>query len=135
MKDFKKLIVWEKGMTLVEKVYLITSKYPTTQQHGLISQTQRSAVSIVSNIAEGAGRGGDREFVHFLNIAYGSTCELETQLLLAQRLLFVSQQETESAFILLDEIQKMISVLKNKIQSTDKSRVAESTFEYKSLNN
>lgn len=132
MKDFKKLIVWEKGMTLVEKVYFITSKFPSNQQFGLTSQVQRSAVSIVSNIAEGAGRASEKEFAYFLNLALGSSCELETQLLVSNRLLFVSEDEINPALQLNAEIQKMIQSLRNKlISSNNKSgEIAEAISSY-----
>jgi len=80
------LQVWQLGMELVKHVYEITSRFPDSEKYGLCSQMQRAAVSIPSNIAEGAARTGHREFLHFLSIARGSLCELETQLMISESL-------------------------------------------------
>jgi four helix bundle protein len=77
--DHKDLDVWKKSMNLVVLIYDITSKFPSDERFGLTSQMRRAAVSIPSNIAEGAARKGDKEFIQFLMIALGSLSELETQ--------------------------------------------------------
>lgn len=89
VKTHKDLIVWQKAMDLVEEVYKLTDKMPQSELYGLTSQIRRSAVSIPSNIAEGAARNHDKELLQFLYVALGSAAELETQLLLAERLGFV----------------------------------------------
>jgi four helix bundle protein len=86
VKHFKQLIAWQKAMDLVELVYAGTSGYPRDEVYGLTNQTRRAAVSIPSNIAEGQGRRTTGDFLRYLSIAYGSLCELETQLLIGQRL-------------------------------------------------
>ena len=86
MHDFKSLIVWKEAMDLVEDVYRITAYFPIEEKYGLISQIRRSAVSIPSNIAEGAYRNTNGEFKQFLGVANGSAGELYTQLVLSQRL-------------------------------------------------
>jgi len=88
------LKAWQEGMHLVEVVYRETSKFPDYERFGLISQMQRAAVSVPSNIAEGAGRGGDKEFLRYLGIARGSLCELETQFMIARRLGYISNMES-----------------------------------------
>ena len=92
--DHKDLEVWKKSMDLVESIYTLTQRFPEAEKFGLTSQMRRSAVSIPSNIAEGAARKGDKEFLHFLYIALGSLSELETQYLIATRLEFIIKQES-----------------------------------------
>jgi len=89
--DHKDLDVWKKGMDLVEKVYAMSRAFPDTERFGLTSQIRRAAVSIPSNIAEGAARKSDKELLQFLSIAIGSLAELETQYLIAIRLDFVKE--------------------------------------------
>lgn len=91
INSFKDLIVWQKSMELVEKVYKITESFPTKEQFGLISQMRRAAVSIPSNIAEGYGRNSTGSYIQFLSIARGSLLELETQLELSKRLNFINK--------------------------------------------
>ena len=105
MKNHKDLDVWKKSIELVEDVYRMTKNFPPEEQFGLISQMKRSAISISSNIAEGAGREGKQEFKRFLSIALGSLSELETQLIIAQRLKFL---EEASVFDQIRDIRKMI---------------------------
>ncbi len=80
MHDHRKLEVWREGRRLVSAVYLATREFPAEERFGLVRQLRRAALSIPSNIAEGAGRGGTAEFARFLRIAMGSACELETEL-------------------------------------------------------
>jgi len=82
-KSFKDLIVWQKSYKLVIEIYKVTGNFPKSEVYGLSQQIRRSAVSIPSNIAEGYGRQYNKEYRHFLTIAYGSLCELETQYLLS----------------------------------------------------
>lgn len=89
------LLVWQEGMKLVELVYALTSRLPKEEMYGLTSQMRRAAVSVPSNIAEGAGRNGSKEFLHFLSIARGSLSELETLLLLCKNLNYVDDISTE----------------------------------------
>lgn len=86
VKNYTELETWQKAMDLAESVYTATRAYPKEELYGLTSQSRRSAVSIPSNIAEGQGRGGSRDFARFLVISRGSLCELETQLRLGARL-------------------------------------------------
>ena len=94
-------------MDLAEKVYTLLSSFPKEEKYGLISQIQRSVVSIPSNIAEGAGRNSNKEFKNFLGIANGSINELTTQLMLSTRIGYVKENELDDIFNLITEIQKM----------------------------
>jgi four helix bundle protein len=105
MHNYKNLQVWELAMTLAEQVYVLTPNFPSDEKFGLVSQMRRFSVSIASNIAEGSGRGTDKDFSRFLNIALGSAFELETQLMLSARLkLHSSEIELSSV----KQVQKMI---------------------------
>ena len=106
MKNHKDLDVWKKSMLLAEQIYNLTKDFPTDEKYGLISQMKRAVISIPSNIAEGAARKGNKEFVQFMYIAMGSLSELETQILLSQRLQFVN-----SADNYLDQIEKIKQML------------------------
>ena len=91
-KDYKELIIWQKGRRLTKEVYLLTRQFPPEERFGLSSQIQRAVVSIPSNIAEGFNRNSDKEFIHFLKIAKGSSAEVETQLLLSMDLGYVDKE-------------------------------------------
>ena len=92
--DHKDLDVWKKGMELVERVYSMSRAFPDSERFGLTSQIRRAAVSIPSNIAEGAARKSDKELLQFLSIAIGSLAELETQYLIAIRLGFLEKDKS-----------------------------------------
>lgn len=112
-QSYKDFIPWQKSMLLVELVYKITARLPKDELHGLSSQMRRSAVSIPSNIAEGSKRG-KKEYGQFLKIAYGSSAELETQLLIAEKIFSL---KTDEEVLLLIEIQKMLSASIKKLNS------------------
>ncbi len=110
-QGYKDLKVWQKAMLLVKLVYQICDQLPKFEQFILISQMLRCAISIPSNIAEGWSRNGKKEFVRFLEIAYASSSELETQLLICKdRYADINYSETFSSLI---EIQKMLRGLIN----------------------
>jgi len=113
--NYRNLILWQKAIDLCVEIYKLTAKFPVEERYGLVSQMRRSAVSIPSNIAEGAGRNSNKEFIHFLAIAKGSSNELETQLTVSQKLGFVSDTELESTLIRIDEVQKMNFSLQQKL--------------------
>src|SRR3989338_9062252 len=93
--NFKDLKIWDKGINLVIDIYKLTSKFPSEEKYGLISQIRRSAVSIPSNIAEGHSRKTSKDFKQFIAIAKGSLSELETQLIISFKLNFISKEEFE----------------------------------------
>lgn len=86
IKDYKELFVWNQSIKLAAGIYQFTGKLPNSEKFGIVSQMQRAAVSIPSNIAEGQGRSTRKEFVYFLYIARGSASELETQIILCSKL-------------------------------------------------
>jgi len=105
IQSFKDLIVWQKSFDLVKEVYSLTSKLPDSEKFGLISQIQRCSVSIPSNIAEGTKRGTRKDYAQFLRMAYGSSAELETQLLLIHALYNI---ETDDLLECTNQVQKML---------------------------
>jgi len=113
--SYKGLTVWQKSISLVENIYSITKKLPKEEVFGLTSQMRRSAVSVPSNIAEGYNRQSIGDYIRFLNIAYGSVSELETQLIIMDKL--YPEIDIASAKILVEEIQKMLFVLIKKLSS------------------
>jgi four helix bundle protein len=115
MHNFKKLIVWQKSRNIVKDVYLLTKKYPKEEMFGLTQQIRRAAVSIPSNIAEGSGRGTTADVAHFLDIANGSACEVETQLYLSLDLEYISQTEFDDVNNKLQDIEKLICNFKKKL--------------------
>ncbi len=114
MASYRKLIVWQKSMDLVEMIYTLVNYLPKEEIYGLSSQMRRAAVSIPSNIAEGHGRQTEKEFYRFLCISQGSKAELETQLEVCLRLNYLKQDQVQTALALCDEVGKMIYSLMNK---------------------
>ncbi len=108
MNNYKDLSVWKKSMTLVEGIYKLTDSFPDNEKFGLVSQLRRAAVSIPSNIAEGAGRNSNKEFKHFLTISVGSLFEVETQIQIAFRLKFINEKISENILKQTSEIQRMM---------------------------
>ncbi|MDX5479082.1 four helix bundle protein [Fontibacter flavus] len=108
MHNYKELNVWKRGIKLTTEIYKISQVFPTEERFGLTSQMRRSAVSVPSNVAEGAGRRTDGEFVNFLGIAHGSICELETQLYVSYELGYIEEQRFSGITDELTEIQKML---------------------------
>jgi len=115
MHNIRKLKIWNDSIDLCVDVYEALANMPNDERYGLSSQIKRSAVSIPSNIAEGAGRDTNPQFSHFLNIAYGSSYELQTQLIISERLNFISPEVNESLLSKLNEVQKMVYVFKENI--------------------
>lgn len=111
----QELQIWRRSINLVKNIYLLTNDLPNEEKFGLISQMRRSAISIPSNIAEGAGRNNVKEFIHFLGIATGSSYELETQLILLSELNLKDENEITPLVNELSEIQKMIYSFKIKL--------------------
>ena len=117
MHRFKELKVWQKSIDLSVNIYKATDLFPKKEQYSIVQQLNRAAVSVASNIAEGAGRNSDKEFVNFLSIAVGSCCELETQLIISNRIGFVSNENLDILVKSIFEIQNMIYSLQTKIKS------------------
>jgi four helix bundle protein len=115
VKNYRELIVWQKAMDLVEMIYRVSRQFPREELYGLTSQIRRAAVSIPSNIAEGQARQSTAEFRNFLSIAQGSRAEVETQLMIAQRLGYLSSQNATEILNLTEEIKRMIYSLTAKL--------------------
>src|SRR3954471_13815055 len=116
-QSYKDLVVWQKGISLAKFTCQITTKFPTDEKFGLISQMRRAAVSVPSNIAEGQARHTTGEFIQFISHAAGSTAELETQLILSVELGFTGKDQTTNEFILLDDIRRMLNGLRRKLSA------------------
>lgn len=121
VKNYKDLHVWQKSMAFVTHIYALSACFPKEEQYGLTSQLRRAAVSIPSNIAEGRARKGTREFVRFLNIAYGSAAEVETQILIARNLGFLTYEDADIAVQQIDEISRMLHGLMAKLEDKTSS--------------
>jgi four helix bundle protein len=109
------LDAWKVSRALVKSIYELTRTFPKEEMFGLTAQIRRSAISIPSNIAEGAARTGEKEFAHFLNIARGSVSELETQLLLASDLGYIKSDH--SIFEAVDRVSRLVTGLHKTVRS------------------
>lgn len=118
MRSHKDLIVWQKSMTLVTRLYDVTQAFPKEELFGITSQMRRAAVSVPSNIAEGYGRMYGKETVKFLSNAMGSASELETQLLICRRLSLGTPDELHELLSLTEEILRMLSSLARTVDLT-----------------
>jgi four helix bundle protein len=119
IKSYKDLLIWQKGIDIVINLYELVEGFPKEEIYALTSQVKRASVSIPSNIAEGYGRNSTQSYIHFLNISRGSLFELETQLIVAQKLKFI---KNEALFLeLMNQIteeSKMLNSFINKIESS-----------------
>lgn len=111
LRTHHKLEVWKESIDLVEKIYKLTESFPLEERYIIVSQIRKSAISVPSNIAEGAARASKKEFLYFLNIARGSLSELETQLIIAKRLNYL---ENETIF---EDIDKVFALLGGLLRS------------------
>ena len=119
MWNFRRLDVWQKSFDLIEEVYIITNLFPSKERYGLCTQLQRAAVSISSNIAEGCGRRTSKDFVAFLHNAMGSVNEVETQLMIAERLGYIKKEKIDELISELHRIGKMLVGLIKNMQGRD----------------
>jgi four helix bundle protein len=117
LKSFKELKVWQKAYQLCLEMYKISSCFPVDEKFGLTSQMRRAAVSIPSNIAEGYGRKTIPDYVRCLYIAYGSTCELETQTLLSGDLEYLNEKIKVSLLEKINEVERMLMALIKSLES------------------
>ena len=113
VRNYRDLLAWQVAFALARRIYEITAEFPKSEVYGLTSQMRRCAVAIPSNLAEGAGRAGKKEFAHFVTLARGSLNELETQLLLAQALRYCEitddlRQDIERLFALLNGLRNSL---------------------------
>ena len=117
LQSYRDLIVWQKGVDLVVELYKATKFFPETERYGLTSQMRRSAVSIPANIAEGYTRRHKQEYTQFIRTAFASGAELETHLLIAKRLDFLSESSYDNLEKSLTEIMKMLYVMIKKVKT------------------
>ena len=110
-RTYRELLVWQRAMNLVELVYTASGRWPREELYGLTSQIRRASVSVPSNIAEGQGRNSNKEFINHLSIARGSLLELETQVLIAERLRYVDAEATRTILAASAEVGRLLSGL------------------------
>ena len=115
MHNYNNLQIWQQAMDLVEETYKLTASFPIEEKFSLVSQMTRAAVSIPSNIAEGAGRNSDKDFAHFISIAIGSLYELNTQIVLSERLGYINQSQSQELQKKLDNLQRKSVSFKSKL--------------------
>ena len=114
--SFEKLMVWQKARSFHREVFRLTTSFPYEQNYALIPQIRRAALSVPSNISEGAGRLGSKEFVHFISIAYGSLMETMNQLILADDMGYVPEEMMVKLRLDVAEIARMLTALKKKVE-------------------
>ena len=115
IKNFRDLKIWQKGIDIVEDVYKITRAFPKEEIYGLTSQMRRCAVSIPSNIAEGFKRYHSKEYKQFLYVTLGSSAELETQLVISQKIRYINERQAEGILEKINHLSRMITVLMRKL--------------------
>lgn len=115
--NFKELLAWQKARKLVKEVYLLSVSFPAEERYGLTSQIRRAALSVPTNIAEGCGRRTDKDLVNFLGFSFSSAYEVESLLILAYDLEFISEEQLNKLTPDVAEVQKMIFGLINKFNN------------------
>lgn len=118
--SYKDLIVWQKSITLVKQVYLLTGTFPAEEKFGIISQMRRAAVSIPSNIAEGQARRTTGDYIRFVSNAEGSLAELETQFIISIEIGFCDKTSADGCFALMTEVRKMLNALRRSLLAKTK---------------
>ena len=122
MRDFRKYRIWKEAISITNDVYSTTEQFPVKETYALSNQMQRAAVSIASNIAEGASRDSVIEFAHFLEIAIGSAFEVETQLTIAYQRNYISAEKFQKLVSSLQEEEKGINTFIQTLKPTAKSQ-------------
>jgi four helix bundle protein len=122
MQDFRKLIVWDKAQNFTLRVYKVTQRFPSSERFGLIAQMRSASSSIGANIAEGSGRGSNKEFSRYLHIAIGSAFEIENHIMLAGGLKYLDDVEASSMIEDVIELKRMLSSLIRKVKATGSDR-------------
>ena len=117
MQDYRRLQVWKKAHVLVQQVYRLLRRFPSEEKYGLVSQMQRSAVSICANIAEGCGRGSDKDFRRFLYVSKGSANELQYYFILCGSLKLLSVEESAQLENQVTEVCRMLTNLIGKLSA------------------
>lgn len=118
MHNYKNLHIWQEGITLARRIYEVTSSFPTNEKFGIVSQMTRAAVSIPSNIAEGAGRNSSKDFANFLSIAIGSTFELHSQIVICEQIGYINKETSQQLEKLTYSLQQQIYSYKQRIEGS-----------------
>lgn len=126
VRMYSELIAWQKAMDLVEAVYHVTREFPRAELYGLTNQLRRAVISIPSNIAEGQGHHSTPDFLRFLGMAQGSLLEVETQILIAERLRYIPAQQRETVFVLRSEVGRLLMGLTQSLKRRDHKPLATS---------
>ena len=122
MRNFRNLQIWTKSITLAKEIYLLTGKFPGSEKFGITSQIQRAAVSIASNIAEGTSRKSQNDFIRFLEMSLGSAYEVETQLVIAKEIGYLTNEQYNNQMVELTILQKQINQLISTIRKNQKPK-------------
>ena len=117
INSYRDLKVWQLSMRLVEDVYSLSARFPKQESFGLVSQVQRSAVSVPSNIAEGQARDSTKDYLRFISIALGSLAELETQLILSNRLTYITETNLTEILEITAEVGRMLRGLQKNLKT------------------
>ena len=123
MAGYRDLVVWQQAMTLAERCYEGTKTFPKEEMFGMTAQIRRASASIPANIAEGRGRYGTSEFLHFLSVARGSLTELETHLMLSHRVSLLPKSRLDELLILSEEISRMLTALRRSLRAKQQRKL------------
>jgi four helix bundle protein len=126
IRDFKDLEVWQRAVELVVESYRITKSFPSEERYGLIAQVRRAAVSVPSNIAEGRGRFGLRSFLYHLSVSSGSLMELETQLVIAERLQYLTPADAQALMERTAEVRRLLAGMVRALRAKQRRAVTDS---------
>ena len=118
MHNYKNLHIWQEGINLARKIYEVTGNFPANEKYGIVSQMTRAAVSIPSNIAEGAGRNSNKDFANFLCIAIGSIFELHTQIAICEQIGYINEETTKQLEQQIYTLQQQITTYKQRIEGS-----------------
>lgn len=119
MRDFRKYVIWQEAIELTDRVYSYTDNFPKSEVYALSNQLQRAAVSIASNIAEGSSRSSGKDFAYFLEMAVGSAFEVETQLTIAQRRGYISDDVYNKELMNINRLEKQINIFIQKLKAVN----------------
>jgi four helix bundle protein len=117
IESYKDLVVWQKGIELVNELYTVTKEFPKEEMFGLTNQIRRAAVSVPANIAEGWGRNSTKNYIQFIRISIGSLYEIETQLVIANNQNYITNQKKSTLSEKIDELGKMLNTLLKKLDN------------------
>src|SRR5688572_6876051 len=115
IKSHRDLLVWQKGMDLVTEIYALTKQFPAEERYGLIQQATRASVGVPANLAEGHSRGTRRDYAHYVSIARGSLMELETYVMIAERLGFAERKTAATVLEQITELGRMLTTLRQRL--------------------